>query len=396
MIWSGHVVFCYKNTMRKSIRRLILKIHLIIGLITGLVIFVEAMTGAIYVFSVEISEWVYSQRREIQKSPEQEEHLPISQLCKVAKEAIDDEAPLVLVYVPNNPTASVLFSFEKTNDHALFYGDYMETSKTVYLNPYTAEIVKIENTKWEFFNVVLWLHLTLLLGYEIGSQIVSWSVVGFVLMIISGLILWWPKNKKTRKKRFSFDWKSGFGIKRKIFDLHTILGFYVLSVAFIIAMTGLYYSFSIIGKSMRWIANGGETIERPYAENPAPIDSTLITNPLDFSVQKTRNQSPCADSYVIKMPRGQGHPIVTRAYMSHHVFYDRTVRYFDAETGQLLQSDEMSDLTNGEKYGNMNYDIHVGAIGGLPTKILAFLSCLIIASLPVTGLMIWRNKSYRI
>ena len=43
----------------------------------------------------------------------------------------------------------------------------------------------------------------------------------------------------------------------------------------------------------------------------------------------------------------------------------------------------------------MNYDIHVGAIGGLPGKVLAFLLSAIIASLPVTGFLIWwgrRNK----
>lgn len=43
----------------------------------------------------------------------------------------------------------------------------------------------------------------------------------------------------------------------------------------------------------------------------------------------------------------------------------------------------------------MNYDIHVGAIGGIEGKIIAFLSSLIVGSLPITGTMIWwgRRKS---
>ena len=43
----------------------------------------------------------------------------------------------------------------------------------------------------------------------------------------------------------------------------------------------------------------------------------------------------------------------------------------------------------------MNYDIHTGAIIGLPGKILAFCAGLVVASLPVTGFTIWwgrRNK----
>ncbi|WP_276131846.1 PepSY domain-containing protein [Polluticoccus soli] len=44
----------------------------------------------------------------------------------------------------------------------------------------------------------------------------------------------------------------------------------------------------------------------------------------------------------------------------------------------------------------MNYDIHVGAVLGLPGKMLAFFASLIIASLPITGTLIWwgrRKKS---
>jgi uncharacterized iron-regulated membrane protein len=42
----------------------------------------------------------------------------------------------------------------------------------------------------------------------------------------------------------------------------------------------------------------------------------------------------------------------------------------------------------------MNYDIHTGAILALPGKIFAFLISLLIASLPVSGFLIWlgRNK----
>ena len=43
----------------------------------------------------------------------------------------------------------------------------------------------------------------------------------------------------------------------------------------------------------------------------------------------------------------------------------------------------------------MNYDIHVGSIGGIAGKIIAFIVALISASLPITGFFIWygrRNK----
>jgi uncharacterized iron-regulated membrane protein len=37
----------------------------------------------------------------------------------------------------------------------------------------------------------------------------------------------------------------------------------------------------------------------------------------------------------------------------------------------------------------MNYDIHVGAIGGFTGKIIAFIISLICTSLPVSGFLVW-------
>jgi len=50
------------------------------------------------------------------------------------------------------------------------------------------------------------------------------------------------------------------------------------------------------------------------------------------------------------------------------------------------------DATIANKFNRMNYDIHVGAILGLPGKILAFFASLIAASLPVTGFYIWWGR----
>ncbi|WP_020533225.1 PepSY-associated TM helix domain-containing protein [Flexithrix dorotheae] len=380
--------------MSKPLKKLILNLHLWIGLITGIVLFIEGVTGAIYVFAIEISEKIYEDRYTITNIPKNATPLPLSQLKETAIGALKEDAPILRIYQPNDPKATVSFVFQKTKHDALTYAGYMEVCKTVFVNPYTAEIVKIENTKWEFFNVIMWMHMTLLLGYEWGSQIVAWSVVGFLILLISGLVLWWPKNKKSRGMRFWFKWKPGFGFKRKNFDLHAILGFYIISLSIIIAVTGLFWSFTSLNQGIQWIANGGKTVTRPLPEPPTEKESDDL-NPLDNMHQIIRSQLNNAHAYVIKMPRRPEFPYVVRLYLSNRVFYDRIVYYFDSGSGSLLRKDEVSDLSGGEQVSGINYDIHVGSIGGLPTKILAFFTCLIIASLPITGFIIWRNKSYR-
>jgi uncharacterized iron-regulated membrane protein len=53
---------------------------------------------------------------------------------------------------------------------------------------------------------------------------------------------------------------------------------------------------------------------------------------------------------------------------------------------------KLENATAADKIARMNYDIHVGAVLGLPGKIMAFAASLIAASLPITGFLIWRGR----
>ena len=68
-------------------------------------------------------------------------------------------------------------------------------------------------------------------------------VVLFIIMLITGIILWWPKNKKAGKGRFSFDWKNVKTWKRKNYDLHNVLGFYASFIALLLSLSGIYFAY---------------------------------------------------------------------------------------------------------------------------------------------------------
>ena len=68
---------------------------------------------------------------------------------------------------------------------------------------------------------------------------------------------------------------------------------------------------------------------------------------------------------------------------------------YDQHSGKQLASIGWDEKTGLEKVWAFNYDIHVGAIGGIVGKTIAFFLSLFSASLPVTGFIIWwgrRNK----
>ncbi|HAA23579.1 MAG TPA: sulfite reductase, partial [Cytophagales bacterium] len=78
------------------------------------------------------------------------------------------------------------------------------------------------------------------------------------------------------------------------------------------------------------------------------------------------------------------------------VYYNGDYRFYDAHTLAELDPNSIYGVyeaaSTSDLVMRMNYDIHVGAIGGLPTKILAFLISLTIATLPVTGTLLWMGR----
>src|SRR5690606_19731633 len=81
-------------------------------------------------------------------------------------------------------------------------------------------------------------------------------------------------------------------------------------------------------------------------------------------------------------------------------FYNSISYHFDQYSLKELTGDhEVYDKPYNEgefgaKLRRMNYDIHVGSILGFPGKLLAFLSSLIGASLPITGFLIWWGRKF--
>lgn len=380
--------------MKAIFKKVILKIHLWLGMLSGIVLFVVAITGCIYVFSEEIKSFVYKDRREI-TVPENSQRLPISTLLKNAEAAIHHEHPCqsILISSENNHTSA--FTFRVMNEEKFGYHNYMEFHKTVFVHPYTGEIVKVENTKWEFFTVVFWLHTTILMGHnDISHHIIVWTMWIFVVSFLSGLVLWWP-GKNQFKQSVSFQWKKTTRWRRKNYDLHKILGFYTLPIALILILTGLMWASEDFNKAVKWMANGGKTITE--AEFPKLPEYPAAHSPLDSVLSQTKALMPNYKWIFIRIPPIPERPYTVRAHHDDKINYTRIAYYFDQQSAQLISTETFAEKNTGDKIQALNYDIHVGSIGGYPTKILALISCLIIAFLPITGFMLWwgrKNKSH--
>jgi uncharacterized iron-regulated membrane protein len=113
---------------------------------------------------------------------------------------------------------------------------------------------------------------------------------------------------------------------------------------------------------------------------------------MDKAFAATIKRYPDANRYGVSVPALRAGPLAVTAYRQKEVYYDANTAYFDQYSGQELGRELYNEKNNGEKLIMMNYDIHVGAIGGLTGKIIAFIVSLICGSLPVTGFIIWWGR----
>ncbi|MEM1122542.1 MAG: PepSY-associated TM helix domain-containing protein [Bacteroidota bacterium] len=376
-------------------KKLIGQIHLWLGLASGLVVFVLGVTGCLMAFEDELKLFFYADKLKVEV-PKGAEVLPMNQLLEIAQKAVGEEIPIERIHLENQPDRSFTFwnYTRKKESEGLWYWDAWETAVHVHVNPYTGEVLAVEDRLFEFFFIVLELHVHLLLDSTIGRPIISWSTVIFVILLISGLVLWWPKTKKALKVNTWFRWKSTTKWKRKNYDLHNILGFYSLFFALFIALTGLVWSFSWFNKSVQWVANGGKHVKRKRTvyKSTIPDEETKIAFNEVYEALKAKH--PNERTYQIYIPKDS-----TSAILSRVMGYERSPAfayyYFDQYSGQLLGDSYWKDYPTGEKVRSYNYDIHTGRIGGTIGKLIAFLVSFVAATLPVTGFYIWWERTKR-
>lgn len=210
--------------------------------------------------------------------------------------------PIAQRELPKKNIHALKYNGKNEAVEAIFYHYQPTYYYTTYLNPYTGNVLKTVNNETGFFHFILDGHFYLWLPQDIGQVVVAVATLIFFLLIISGFILWYPKNKSAAKQRFSFNWKKGMKWKRKNYDMHNVTGFYVLGIALIFAITGLVWGFQWFAYSYYTILGGEKSLLyiEPISQQTSDTKSKLV--PLDAIWLKMLKEYPKAESIEIHPP----------------------------------------------------------------------------------------------
>ncbi|MFD1768841.1 PepSY-associated TM helix domain-containing protein [Sphingobacterium suaedae] len=375
-------------------RKAVIWLHKWLGIITGIIVFLVSLSGAVYCFQDELKLVVYTDRYMLPSSEQSMPTRPLSELLDVAKSQLADGQDVSRIDLYPARDRNWVFRAVGTDEQALGHWNYFRYYKRIFVNPYNAEVVGIEDSKNEFFQLVLQLHMNLLLGKTYGHAVVGYSTAIFVVLLLSGIVLWWPKNRKPKTLKRSFWFNARVKWKRLNYDLHNVLGFYSFFIALLLCVTGLVFSFPGFKKIYLGffdrMTSEAQTETHPQLGERIP---SIQPDALDNTVIFLLNKYPEAGMMSIRLRDAEEPLIDVQIRMEEGRSGNFKWYYVRRKTLQIEKIIQSEDLKGGAKMAALNYDLHTGNIGGFGTKLLACLIALFCASLPVTGYILWWHKA---
>jgi uncharacterized iron-regulated membrane protein len=415
------------------------RIHLYLGLASGLLILVVCFTGGILVFEKELEQVWHSERYFV--TPATTPRLSLAQLTDVVK-AAKPKGKISSFKVYSNPTRTVevnLAGDDKggkggpqggpsgkpgqpeqraenrsevargqrgNSDRAEARGPMgggagekggpggkggkgRNVGPRLFVNPYTGAVIDEINPRETFFHFMEEIHRGLVAG-RTGKLIMGINSIVFLFILGTGIVLWWPTARKNLTQRLKVKWGSSW--KRLNHDFHIVLGFYTSIFLLIMALTG-------VGMSFDWVGNTINTLTNSPKQRPEPPTSTVptaggATFGVDAALLAAQRQIPAAVSYSVQVPKEPTGSIQV-GMLRPDALTERATDdvYFDQYSGQVLRQTTYGQQPVGQRIRGLFKPIHTGAIFGWPTKILSFVIICLGFSFPITGTILWWNRT---
>ncbi|MBN7817982.1 PepSY-associated TM helix domain-containing protein [Algoriphagus pacificus] len=362
-----------------TLKKIIGQVHLIVGLVTGFLFFIIALSGAIYTWEPELSRIAFHQKVKKENQP----LISISDIKNTLQQKF-----------PEGDFRTALYRDPETAIEVLIYvpGTYFHA----YLNPYSGELIHLQDMNKGWISKLKNLHRNLLLGPP-GREIVHWVTLLSMGMLITGLVLWWPARGKPGKDKFSIKWSAS--PKKLNYDLHNILGFYATWILIFTIGTGIFWGFAVVRESLKEVSGENTlTWESPQSMVPTTGQAGSKDEVLNSLIQKYHTTYPEAEVR-INIPHKEDEAVQLSVIKPKSGINAVNFYYHDQYTGELLKGNFQNGLAENRstfsKINGLVYDIHFGTVWGLPGRILACLASLIGSSLPITGFLVWWNKRKR-
>ena len=399
-------------------KKIFRKIHLWLSVPFGLIITLVCFSGAMLVFENEANEWF---RRDLYYvETVKESPLPMDKLLEKVATTLPDSVSVTGVSISSDPGRAYQVSLSKPRRASL------------YVDQYTGE-VKGKSERSGFFMFMFRMHRWLLDSMNPGNEGIFWGkmIVGvstllLVFVLISGIVIWWPRTRKALKNSLKITATKGW--RRFWYDLHVAGGMYALIFLLAMALTGLTWSFpwyrtafyKVFGVEVQQRAAQGHEqksdAQKRNTKLAAHREKKREGNEVRKGERSGRPENNHSDMYSVTSPFVYWQEIYDKlrrqnpeykqisissgtASVSFNRFGNQRAsdRYsFNTDNGEFTETSLYQHQDKSGKIRGWIYSVHVGNWGGMFTRILTFIAALLGSALPLTGYYLWIKRLIKV
>ena len=399
-------------------KKIFRKIHLWLSVPFGLIITLVCFSGAMLVFENEVNEWF---RRDLYYvETVKESPLPMDKLLEKVATTLPDSVSVTGVSISSDPGRAYQVSLSKPRRASL------------YVDQYPGE-VKGKSERSGFFMFMFRMHRWLLDSMNPGNEGIFWGkmIVGvstllLVFVLISGIVIWWPRTRKALKNSLKITATKGW--RRFWYDLHVAGGMYALIFLLAMALTGLTWSFpwyrtafyKVFGVEVQQRAAQGHEQKSDAQKRDTKLvahrEKKREGNEVQKGERSGRPENNHSDMYSVTSPfvywqeiydkLGRQNPEYKQISISSgtaSVSFNRfgnqraSDRYsFNTDNGEFTETSLYQHQDKSGKIRGWIYSVHVGNWGGMFTRILTFIAALLGTALPLTGYYLWIKRLIKV
>ena len=384
-----------RNT-RAATQEFLRRLHFYIGLFVGPFIFIAALTGALYVSSIQIEKMLYAHELKVEPIGEPKS---LSQQIDSARRYVGQNETIYAVRPAPGPADTTRVQFVDANLGA-------SESRAIFVDPYTLQILGSHTVYGSSGSLPLrmWIdqiHRGLLLG-DIGRNYSELAASWMWVATLGGVFLWWSSRPKRQRRKP----KGSLAVSRRI---HITLGLFLLAGLMLFSATGLTWSQWAGGNidSMRatfnWLTPQVRTTldtpavnhhqaHDPHAEHHMPMSHSVPKNAdnhlWENVLAAARQAGVDANNVEIRAPKTADHAWTVSEREAH---WPSQVDVVSVDPGnmQIIDKVTFEQYPLAAKLTRWGIDFHMGLLFGLPNQILLIAFGLGVCIMIILGYRMW-------
>lgn len=268
----------------------------------------------------------------------------------------------------------------------------------VYVDPQTTAVMKTVAEEDRLMRIVFKLHGELMMG-DWGSHVVELAASWAIVLILSGLFLWWPRGARGAGGLVYPRLNAG----RRIFwrDIHAVTGVWVSAFALFMLVSGLPWAAGWGGYLKQVRALAGVTAKQDWPTGSGGEHAmhrhggaAMIMPPPDYApldrLVPAAERLGLAPPALLAPPMMRGGAWTLRSDAQNRP--QRATLSLDPASGRVLSRQDFGDHPLIDRIVGYGVAAHEGQLFGLANQLLGLFTALGLVAIAISGTVMWWRR----